>query len=134
MWSRSTSTRNRGRDTERTRSCLGRPKYRWPRVSFSASATSSFPSRRFSRRGRSPVAEAEPSVAGHEHHRAKLGRDLIGQGVELLRPKENLLFERLVARSHHAITGIAGDELVPRRQIGRARVGKECRSRWSPYH
>ena len=21
-----------------------------------------------------------------------------------------------------------------RRQIGRARVGKECRSRWSPYH
>src|SRR6266850_672177 len=33
-----------------------------------------------------------------------------------------------------AARGVATRIVDHRREIGRARVGKECRSRWSPYH
>ena len=42
------------------------------------------------------------------------------------------------ARQNEEIASAAGPEgwerLIGRREIGRASVGKECRSRWSPYH
>jgi len=33
-----------------------------------------------------------------------------------------------------AAQSLGGPVWVVKAQIGRARVGKECRSRWSPYH
>ena len=32
------------------------------------------------------------------------------------------------------LVGLEDEEITPNEQIGRASLGKECRSRWSPYH
>ena len=34
----------------------------------------------------------------------------------------------------HAVTVVAAADIAPRSRSEERRVGKECRSRWSPYH
>ena len=50
--------------------------------------------------------------------------------------EERPAVDRSGGHADHRFGGIDGHcAFEPRRrQIGRARVGKECRSRWSPYH
>src|SRR3989442_8069342 len=57
-----------------------------------------------------------------------LGRNKRSLTLNLKAPEGRAIFHRLARETDVVLEGSRPGE------IGRARVGKECRSRWSPYH
>src|SRR2546430_14143683 len=87
-----------------------------------------FPSPTLSRSARR-AAEVAPANAQPADRRDAERRDRVDLGLVAVLPRGEA--ER---RDQRARRGAADPRELRLAEIGRARVGKECRSRWSPYH
>ena len=56
------------------------------------------------------------------------------QRSDLKNSEDQLISEEVMMRKEQPKTFQEIPTIIMRDKIGRARVGKECRSRWSPYH
>src|SRR2546425_2314964 len=74
------------------------------------------------------LARLEPEPA-HDRRRnaVELAHDRLGRAGELIRQRQDRRLQRAAGR-------IAFAEVAEERRSEERRVGKECRSRWSPYH